>query len=81
MAEIRAGGTHQVLWPRWYYATFEPDLVIHDQTGNVRGRDGEDMAATPRDFHDQSLCFTTGPTGTLAAPDTILLVSQNSAGE
>jgi hypothetical protein len=44
-----------VYWPSGYSARFEPDLIVIDRTGAVRGREGDDMAAT-YPWHDLYVC-------------------------
>lgn len=46
----------EVVWPGGYEARFEPSLVIYDSNGVVRGREGEDMAASVP-WHGQPICM------------------------
>ena len=46
----------RVLWPSGYQARFEPTVVVYDGNGIVRGREGEDMAATVP-WHAQPVCM------------------------
>lgn len=56
VAAAWAGDAITIRWPSGYVAHFEPDLIVSDADGGVRGREGEDMMADPR-WHDQLVCL------------------------
>ena len=55
VAEAWAGDAITIRWPSGYVARFEPDLIVLDADGVVRGREGEDMTADAP-WHDQLVC-------------------------
>lgn len=55
-ARTWVGDSTVVKWPAGYVARFEPSLVIYDASGVIRGREGEDLAATSP-WHGQTVCM------------------------